>query len=1394
MKKIISVFLAVLMFVTMFPLAVFAEQLYNIAALPQDLPIYPDENKCWVIFNEGFRNGRLEISTFNTTGDLSDTKIVWDGSLEATCNAGKISRCKQYHYDDGNWIYDREYGILTDKAIKVFASNVNIYNNSGELIISATDLYNDLLQDYTTDKTLVMATSANFPPFEYVENGNYVGIDIEIAEKIAEKLHMTLEIVDVDFNSIINGVETGKYDIGMAGMTVTDESLESVNFSTAYVTCIQVVILEEESAITTLDDLKSDGSMKFGVQQDTIADIYASAPLEEFGYGEENVVRYKTGADTVQALKNGNVDAVIMDNDSAKSLVATNEGLRILNAEWAVDEYAIAIAKKNTALLSSVNRVLTELKSDGTIDKIRNKYSSANEMNTSGTVASGACGDNLTWTLYNNGELVISGTGKMYDYDNSSEGPYHVYEYNTPWINVKEYIKIVTFNGNVTSIGDSAFSNCVNLEQIDISDSITSIGDYAFYNCEKLKEIVISEKITSIGYFYVFSGCKNLERIIGSINFVGTGIFSGCSKISEITISDGVQSVEKFAFYDCISLDKITIPASVSNILYGAFSGCEKLNTVVFGGSKEQWNKIVIEWYNDCLTTATVLFDSQISENPIAPVTVFSVYFADYLKDYTSKIANVDMPCEALIAAGGMPSLTWNTVVESIKSLTNFKIGIDEKGYYEAILLDLLANTVTSVDYDKEMIETTVKMANMLTNYLVDKNVDVTKEKLDSLDLKNLQANLQDYLTASNIQITKECFDALIDGTESTAECLDKISTYAIAMQEGQHLVSALALMAEHSDYQPLTDCLNEVATLMNASPEEMAKTVAKKGVAAKTSQVVGDYILGVIKNIFPLETIKDIINIADYGCNLIFPTSTTSEQMYRIYTLYHIEDVTKVSFKTASNNYNSNDTIANAENVVSCYDMIVRVYEHQIAECNTLAELLYKKGLLNAVKNFFSTNSSYDYQNALDWVDSYNVGLDRIKSYKQTAYEERGLSLGLLQPVRFVGIADGKIMGYSEQFVETGTSITVPNYSILKSNKFLEKLGTFEGWYYDSDCTVPVWATSIQVNKPLVLYSKISTKNIKQLQIKCPVNVEIYDENNNMLLKIKNDVLVQNPANLIVEIEGSKKIILLPSDENYNIKLIATDSGTMNYSVTEIENGTYVKRFNFYDVSLYNGQEFLGDIESGLNVAQSDYSLTTKTIENKTAEITPNEVIEKSEMQKLNISVNCVGNGIVSGNMLVTQGDHCVFEAIPNEDSDFDGWYCDNELLSSEKYFSFIVKENMSLTAVFSGNDTHEHTFSEWVVVKAPTVAEEGSEERICSVCGEKETRVIAKLEFTSGDVNCDGRITAADARLVLRISAKLDKSEDYNLPLEAFDVTGDSKITAADARRILRIAAKLE
>jgi ABC-type amino acid transport substrate-binding protein len=216
-----------------------------------------------------------------------------------------------------------------------------------------------------------MGTNAAFPPYEYYEGDKIVGIDAEIAAEIAKKLGRTLVIEDMEFGSIITAVQGGKIDMGMAGMTVNETRLQSVNFSTTYATGIQVVIVKEDSDIETIDDLMG---KKIGVQESTTGDIYASATPEDGGFGEENVERYNKGTEAVLALTQGKVDAVIIDNEPAKAFVKANEGLMILETEYAVEDYAIAIRKENTELLQQVDKALKELIADGTVKAIVDKY------------------------------------------------------------------------------------------------------------------------------------------------------------------------------------------------------------------------------------------------------------------------------------------------------------------------------------------------------------------------------------------------------------------------------------------------------------------------------------------------------------------------------------------------------------------------------------------------------------------------------------------------------------------------------------------------------------------------------------------------------------------------------------------------------------------------------------------------------------------------------------------------------------------------------------------------------------------------------------------------------------------------------------------------------------
>ena len=214
---------------------------------------------------------------------------------------------------------------------------------------------------------LTMATNATFPPYEMTTDaGTIEGIDVDTAQAIAEKLGLELQIDDMDFDAALLSVQQGKADIAMAGITVTDERMAVMSFSDSYATGIQSIIVSEGSDIASPDDL---AGKKIGTQRGTTGYLYCSDD-----FGEDAVVAYDNGLTAVQALNNGQVDAVVIDNEPAKAYVESNPGLKILDTSYAEEDYAIGMNKSNTALLEAVNAALEELKADGTLQAIVDKY------------------------------------------------------------------------------------------------------------------------------------------------------------------------------------------------------------------------------------------------------------------------------------------------------------------------------------------------------------------------------------------------------------------------------------------------------------------------------------------------------------------------------------------------------------------------------------------------------------------------------------------------------------------------------------------------------------------------------------------------------------------------------------------------------------------------------------------------------------------------------------------------------------------------------------------------------------------------------------------------------------------------------------------------------------
>lgn len=217
---------------------------------------------------------------------------------------------------------------------------------------------------------LIMSTNAAFPPYEMTtDSGEFEGIDIETAQAIADKLGLELQIDDMDFDAALLAVQQGKADMVMAGVTVTDERQNVMDFTDSYATGIQSIIVKEDSDIASVDDL---AGKKIGTQRGTTGYLYCSDD-----FGDENVVAYDNGLTAVQMLNNGQVDCVVIDNAPAKEFIAANPGLKLLDTAYVEEDYAIGVGKGNTELKDAINTALEELKADGTLQAIVDKYITA---------------------------------------------------------------------------------------------------------------------------------------------------------------------------------------------------------------------------------------------------------------------------------------------------------------------------------------------------------------------------------------------------------------------------------------------------------------------------------------------------------------------------------------------------------------------------------------------------------------------------------------------------------------------------------------------------------------------------------------------------------------------------------------------------------------------------------------------------------------------------------------------------------------------------------------------------------------------------------------------------------------------------------------------------------
>lgn len=298
-----------------------------------------------------------------------------------TLSPGDINGDNKITAADARNVLRASVGLEDFTVAQILAADVNNDNritaaDARTILRASVELENlDNLNN-----TLTVATNAAFYPFEYRDNnGDIVGLDIDIIKEIAKRLGITIEIKDVAFDEIFTGTQNGQFDIGIAAITDTAKIPNNICFSVPYASENQVVIVNKSSGIKELDELRIDGTMKYGVEKNSTGDIYASSAVSDGGFGEKNVIRYEKSSYAISAMQHGKIDAVITDRITAEYYASEFNDIHIIDKIWLADKYCIIISKENKKLLSEINSAISEMKSDGTLKTIISKNNIALE-------------------------------------------------------------------------------------------------------------------------------------------------------------------------------------------------------------------------------------------------------------------------------------------------------------------------------------------------------------------------------------------------------------------------------------------------------------------------------------------------------------------------------------------------------------------------------------------------------------------------------------------------------------------------------------------------------------------------------------------------------------------------------------------------------------------------------------------------------------------------------------------------------------------------------------------------------------------------------------------------------------------------------------------------------
>ncbi len=466
--------------------------------------------------------------------------------------------------------------------------------------------------------------------------------------------------------------------------------------------------------------------------------------------------------------------------------------------------------------------------------------------------------------------------------------------------------------------------------------------------------------------------------------------------------------------------------------------------------------------------------------------------------DYFSKdiISNYNYIHSTQGPAGPLMDDAWdinklaNGFVQGINHLGNGKTTEESiQEFYDAVLYDLIANTYSLPNFDSYMQQRFNKLKNEMIDYFIGKGFDIfsTSSKPDSQKLfDNVKEFVADFAGANQdeYELTYDLINSLADGFKDGTECVEKLSQYMVLKEEGAKLEGALKLMEQNAENDILKKAINDIISSIHMTPQqymddvvaakmkEYGLSTAEELVTKIFEEIIVRGYKAAFKEVLPIEEIKLLADIIYSLTDAFFATTTNSDQQYRLYIYIQVEKAVQKSITSAKNTYQIIQLESNAAVLVSCYDMYLRIYEHEIAECLNFADIYYNQGVFNIVKNKLF-NGGKNYQCAVDWINSYNYDLGKLQDIEQNAYEKWGLDKGIIKKVYVFVMVNDNVATYNDYNVTTGSTFNIP--SMQNTINVLKELTGYDvvtnGNYYDRQLTNRIIGGSFEVNNNTAVF-----------------------------------------------------------------------------------------------------------------------------------------------------------------------------------------------------------------------------------------------------------------------------------------------------------------------------------